>query len=293
MKDKYESYAQNFEDILASRFFNYIGRNLGVSYLDIGCGSPLRENNTAVFCLNNGFGIAIDAFDYSKMYSELRPNDMFIQALMVTESDDDIYFFPDSVNPHLSSTEGVSGPVVESSDLEKLSFVDAFRFTKMKLGQINFLNIDVETPILNLRTYLEETDFFPDLICLEVNRIGDIFDDDVFTQVTSEIEAIDDAMLGSKYKRVYFDGLNIFLLNFEKEVNREASRIFEVPVGRFDVECFSLFEARKRLYDLQTESNNLFREYQRASKNEIALQADNEKLKLLLVEAEKKCGDIK
>jgi FkbM family methyltransferase len=141
-----KSYAQRLEDYYLDRAFRDQAHGY---YVDIGAGHPVEDNVSYWFYLRGWRGLVVEPQEaLLATYSELRPGDVTDGSLIGrTAGETDFYVFP--------TLHGLSTMKPETADAAK-NYDDACRierrkvitladlFARHRLGQIDFLKVDVE-----------------------------------------------------------------------------------------------------------------------------------------------------
>ena len=171
---KRQSYSQFEEDKFIFNFFSNTKKGV---YVDIGCFHPIKYNNTALLYNNGWTGINIDINQTSiDLFNIVRKNDKNICAAVSDESGFTEFYFDhkfspiNSLNKEFSdySAKNFSKRKFTKKKVKKFIFHELIDEYKINLGNIDFLNIDVETHDFKVLKGINFNKYKPSLICIEL-----------------------------------------------------------------------------------------------------------------------------
>jgi len=141
------SYADDGEDIIASRFFLWPCKGV---YVDIGCNDPVDANNTYLFYQLGWRGVCIDANPrHAAAFAQHRPEDRFL-ACGVDDKEGELTFY------HIDAGDRVSSFDKSHADTWAKQFNTPYREEKIRvrpindiltdlgITQVDYLSVDVE-----------------------------------------------------------------------------------------------------------------------------------------------------
>ena len=109
------SYSQVAEDLLAAF---YLGKDRGVTYVNVGCLWPVEHSNTYFFYRRGGSGVCIDPNPMVKAaYEETRPRDCFVNCGVGSDAGMMTYF--QFANPVFNTFSAPRAAALQTADLEK------------------------------------------------------------------------------------------------------------------------------------------------------------------------------
>jgi FkbM family methyltransferase len=146
------SYAQEGEDILLKRIFEYRNINNGGFFVDVGAHHPQRFSNTYFFYKRGWNGINIDATPNSmKLFNELRDKDINLELAISDKQENLIYYLFNELALNSFDKE----LSLKRDKLEHYSIIEEKKIVTVRLDEIldkylpnnqeiDFLSIDVE-----------------------------------------------------------------------------------------------------------------------------------------------------
>ena len=160
-------YSQKKEELVIRQFFQ--DREGGV-FVDVGSAWPIRNSNTYYLEKHLGWsGVAVDALEhYAPLYAEKRPRTTFFAYVVTDENDGTETFYVARGLVGRSSTDetrlpkaGTSVPIeVPTTTLNAL-------LEKNGLGEIDFLNMDIEGGAPKALAGFDIAKYRPELVCIE------------------------------------------------------------------------------------------------------------------------------
>ncbi|MDX4067244.1 FkbM family methyltransferase [Aliarcobacter skirrowii] len=146
------SYAQEGEDILLKRIFEYRNINDGGFYVDVGAHHPQRFSNTYFFYKRGWSGINIDATPFSmKLFNELRERDINLEFAVSDVQDTLTYYMfnesaLNSFDKELSLKRNLLEhySIIETKNINTITLENILDKYLPKNQDIDFLSIDVE-----------------------------------------------------------------------------------------------------------------------------------------------------
>ena len=221
---KFESNAQNFEDILLWRCFKNIQ---GGKYIDVGAQDPDCDSVTKIFYDAGWSGINIEPSNqyYERLLANRRRDVNLNIGVSNVREKLEFYQIEDSglstfVKKYADGYEknGIKGEWRKIEVLTLNEVIDTY-FTS---NNIHFLKIDAEGFEIEIIQGLDLKKFRPWIILIEGVEPN--------TQ-QSNAYIWEDLLLKENYSNEYFDGLNYFYVSKEHE---ELAQNFKYPVGVFD-----------------------------------------------------------
>ena len=146
------SYAQEGEDILLKRIFEYRNINNGGFYVDVGAHHPQRFSNTYFFYKRGWKGINIDATPFSmKLFNELRERDINLEFAVSDKQETLTYYMfnepaLNSFDKELSLKRNLLEhySILETKNINTITLENILDKYLPKNQDIDFLSIDVE-----------------------------------------------------------------------------------------------------------------------------------------------------
>ncbi|MFY9107190.1 FkbM family methyltransferase [Aliarcobacter cryaerophilus] len=146
------SYAQEGEDILLKRIFEYRNINDGGFYVDVGAHHPQRFSNTYFFYKRGWKGINIDATPGSmKLFNELRERDINLEFAVSDKQETLTYYMfnepaLNSFDKELSLKRNLLEhySILETKNINTITLENILDKYLPKNQDIDFLSIDVE-----------------------------------------------------------------------------------------------------------------------------------------------------
>lgn len=151
-KSNRTSYSQAGEDALLRFLFNDFGLKR-ISYLDLGTNSPVFNNNTYWFYLNNSKGVCVEAdLDLVKIINKFRPRDKVIHAgVSISDENEALFYIFDQ-------------PALNTFDKNEVDI-------RLKSGSNKLLKT-INVPLLNVNDILN--DYFiqtPELLSIDIEGL--------------------------------------------------------------------------------------------------------------------------
>lgn len=224
----YESFAQNFEDVLLNRVFKDVTNGF---YVDVGACHPNFDSVTRLFYERGWTGLNLDPSDYyQQLLSKHRPRDINLKLAASSSSGELEFFEVTGTGYSALSSDAIeraerTGAAVKKSKVpvDTLSrILDKYAATKT----IDFLKIDVEGHERDVLVGLDLMRHRPKLILVEAVHPD--------TQAP-QWHLWENLLLEKGYVFVVFDGLNRFYID---QVHTEWLSVLQVAPNVFDGFCF-------------------------------------------------------
>ncbi len=123
-----KSYSFNGEDVILRR---YLPESIG-SYLDVGCGNPIRGNNTYYFYKKGWNGISIDPLNHLLLrHRVFRRRDRHIQGIVGNENSTGTFFEFEADDFSTSSVERYKELLDKGHRLRKKRFVNVIHLQEL------------------------------------------------------------------------------------------------------------------------------------------------------------------
>ena len=201
------SCSQVNEDTIVKKYF----KNKKGFYIDIGCGHPYKDNNTALLYRNGWKGINIDLSRINiDLFNLVRPNDQNLCEIISKKKEKIKYYIPN--NDPLS--------VETTADLKYLNFLkrihnnnyktkvgfaltwkDIIKKYKLKIKEVDFITIDIKGKDLEVLKLIDISKMKPTIIMIEAPFF--------LKKMRNEIKKY---LKGKKYKIINSNKLNLLFL---------------------------------------------------------------------------------
>ncbi len=220
----FQSYAQNFEDVMLWRALGHID---GGFYIDVGAQDPVLDSVTCAFYERGWRGINIEPVpEYYAALVAARPEDVNLQVVAVDAPGSvTLYSIPDTglstLDPTIAAMHAARGWKVQRLIVEQLTLAEICR--QHAPSDIHFLKIDVEGVERETLAGADWHAHRPWIVLVEA------------TLPNSPEEnwgPWEPILTGAGYRFVWFDGLNRFYVARERA--SELERHFRVPPNTFD-----------------------------------------------------------
>lgn len=178
VKQKYfkkrKSYSQFGEDKFIYNFFSNIKKGF---YIDIGCYHPLKYNNTALLYNAGWSGVNIDINQTSiDLFNIARRKDKNICAAISNETSLTDFYFDHKFSPinslsknfSINSSKKILNRNFTKKSIAKYTFHELTKKFDIKINNIDFLNIDVESHDFEALEGMDLEKNKPKLICVEL-----------------------------------------------------------------------------------------------------------------------------
>ena len=178
VKQKYfikrNSYSQFEEDKFIYNFFTNTTEGF---YIDIGCYHPIKYNNTALLFNAGWSGINIDINQTSiDLFNIVRKKDKNICAAISNETGSTDFYFDHKFSPinsinknfSLNSSKTILNRTFKKKKINRFTFNDLIKTHELKIRDIDFLNIDVESHDFEVLEGMDLQKYKPKLICIEL-----------------------------------------------------------------------------------------------------------------------------
>ncbi|PZO03510.1 MAG: FkbM family methyltransferase [Hyphomicrobiales bacterium] len=250
------SYAQNFEDVLLWRALKHVAAGF---YIDVGAADPREGSVTQAFYERGWRGINIEpeAFFAERLRTQ-RPLDLNIQ--MAAGAKPGKATFHRIAGTGLSTLSGEIAELHSGSDYPQSENVDVDITTVFDLWtsngspDVHFLKIDVEGSERSVLEGCRLDVFRPWIVVIEATK-----------PLSSELvrEEFEDLLLGHRYERCWFDGLNDWYIPQER--TKELIQHFQSPPNPFDnFVMSSLVDEIERRKGFQADAESIFAIHGRA-----------------------------
>jgi len=184
-----ESYAQEGEDILLKRLFEYRKISDGGFYIDVGAHHPQRFSNTYYFYKRRWRGINIDATpDSMKLFEELRDGDINLELAVSDEQKTLTYYMfnepaLNSFDEELSLKRGLIKHynIIDTKQIQTVRLDDILDEYLPKKQEIDFLSIDVEGFDVRVLKSNNWDKYRPKVVLIEV------LSQDIESMISSEV----------------------------------------------------------------------------------------------------------
>jgi FkbM family methyltransferase len=212
------SYSADAADLLAA---SIIGSDTGLTYVDVGCLYPRRQNNTFFFYERGGSGLCIDPNPaMASEYEKHRPRDVFLNCGVGSFASTLTYYM--HANPVFNTFSAERAALLEiqaqqSSRRKRigelqvpvLTLDEAIQTTKIgerESNQVDLMSIDVEGLELEVLAGFSATMVRPRLVVIEYIRRGAMAIEDV---------PLVEAMREKDYWLVAFTGHDLYFCRDE------------------------------------------------------------------------------
>ncbi len=216
------SYAQNLEDVMLWRVFGGIPKGF---YVDIGAQESIRDSVSFAFYKHGWNGIDVEPVaEYAERLRQDRPRNIVIEAVVTDNIEElkEIYCIPDTglstLDPQIAREHQAKGFEVVVRSVKTLTLDDVFSLHE---GEIHWAKIDVEG---HERQVIKSWSSAQRPWILVVEAVAPL------SRSGTELEW-EDLVFAKGYKRVWFDGLNIFYLH---EDHLDKIDLFAAPPNVFD-----------------------------------------------------------
>mgnify|MGYP006153893001 FL=1 len=168
-----KSCSQVNEDLIVKNYF----KDKKGFYIDIGCGHPYKDNNTALLCRNGWSGINIDLSKINiDLFNLTRPKDQNICAIISKKSEKIEYFVPNddplsvettTSKKYLQFLKKIHNNVYQTKVGFSLTWIDIIRKYKLKMQDVDFVTIDIEGKDLEVLKSINISKMKPKIIMIE------------------------------------------------------------------------------------------------------------------------------
>lgn len=217
------SYSQNFEDVILHRIFK--SKDKGI-YIDVGAYDPIEKSTTNLFYQRGWSGVNIDLCeDNIEKFNAFRPRDINICAAVGSHNGTEEYYVQPGTTRSTKLKELGESYVRRGLDVQtkNQSVTTLTQILKQhSVSEVDFLSIDVEGAekdvLLGLDfDYCMPTVIFAEATYPETNK--------------PNWEDWENILLDVNYECVYFDGLNRFYIQKDRE---QLKKLFSMPPNYFD-----------------------------------------------------------
>jgi FkbM family methyltransferase len=201
------SYAQNLEDVMLQRALSYVRNGC---YVDVGASLPDKESVSYAFYLRGWRGICIEPLGYEEEWRRLRPEDIFINAIVGERSGETTLHVYDKVREvSTASSDSIehwkrAGFLPDREIAVPVLTLNEILAKHLRGRTPHFMSIDVEGMEREVLSGLDLRKYRPWILMVEATIPG--------TPVPS-FEKWEPLIVDHGYRMVYFDGLNRFYLS--------------------------------------------------------------------------------
>ena len=172
------SYSMLGEDKFIKNYFRNKSKGF---YVDVGCYHPLDGNNTQLLYKKGWNGINLDINHYSiKLFNFLRKRDISIHSGISNKKSKLIMYYRKEINMLNTLDKKIAKMQFRNGYKKKNIQVNTLNYHiskhSKKIETIDFINIDVEGGELNVLKSLNFKTFKPQLVCIEIHNIKNMFD---------------------------------------------------------------------------------------------------------------------
>jgi FkbM family methyltransferase len=218
------SYAQNGEDVMLMRA---LGDVAGGFYIDVGAADPTIVSVTRAFYERGWHGVNVEpTVEHHRRLGEARQRDVNLSQPVSDHVAEELFYFCE--HPDLSTLIGdvaaaaaSGGQKSESRVLQTTTLAEICR--RFAPPVIHFLKIDVEGAEERVLRGADFRNYRPWIVVVEATHPNT----QIFSHATWE-----PILMDSKYRFVWFDGLNRFYLAEEKLDTLQHH--FDAPINVFD-----------------------------------------------------------
>ena len=235
-------YSQNFEDVYLWRCFRGVARGF---YIDVGACDPEFESVTKVFYDAGWSGVNIDPSKRAiTKFNHERSRDINIEAFAWSEDDLIITFYESSDAGRSTGVPAYQALLADDALHCRSVHVRSVTLDTVlsPLGElvIHFLKIDAEGAELEILKGINLSQWRAKIIVVEsVDPRG--------SQAPND-HAIEELLLGSRYQKVMFDGVNSYWCAEEAS---DLAVHFQLPPSCLDgIRPYQVVEARKQASDV-------------------------------------------
>lgn len=271
------SYAQNFEDVLLWRALKHVPAGF---YIDVGAADPRDGSVTQAFYERGWRGINIEPEPiYAERLRTQRPRDINIEIAAGAR--------PGRSTFHRIAGTGLSTFNRETAELHSKAGYSEYEDVEIEITtvfeiwtsngspDVHFLKIDAEGSERGVLQGYRLDVFRPWIIVIEAAK-----------PFSSEPvrEEFEDLLIGGRYERCWFDGLNDWYIAAERA--KELIRHFQLPPNYFDAFVpLSVIDERKLREKAQADAETMFAAHEKAQKRIEELETTFRALEASLAEA--------
>ncbi len=167
------SCSQVNEDTIVKKYF----RNKKGFYIDIGCGHPYKDNNTALLYRNGWTGVNIDLSKINiDLFKLVRPNDQNICEIISKKKKKIKYYIPNNDPLSVETTadkkylrflKRIHKNKYKTKIGLALTWRDIIKKYKLKFRKVDFVTIDIEGKDYEILKLIEISKMKPTIIMIE------------------------------------------------------------------------------------------------------------------------------
>lgn len=168
-----KSCSQVNEDTIVKKYF----KNKKGFYIDIGCGHPYKDNNTALLQRSGWTGINIDLSKINiDLFNLVRPNDQNLCEIISKKREKIKYYIPNNDplsvettadKKYLSFLKRIHKNNYKTKTGFALTWKDLIKKYKLKIGKVDFVTIDIEGKDLEVLKLIKISKMKPTIIMIE------------------------------------------------------------------------------------------------------------------------------
>ena len=201
------SCSQVNEDTIVKKFF----KDKKGFYIDIGCGHPYKDNNTALLHRNGWAGINIDLSSINiDLFKLVRPNDQNLCEIISKRKEKIKYYIPNNDplsvettadKKYLKFLKRIHRNNYKTKTGFALTWKDLIKKYRLKIEEVDFVTIDIEGKDFEVLKLIEISKMKPTIIMIEAPFF--------LKKMRNEIKKY---LKGKKYKILNSNKLNLLFL---------------------------------------------------------------------------------
>ena len=202
-----KSCSQVNEDTIVKNYF----KDKKGYYIDIGCGHPFKDNNTALLHRNGWTGINIDLSKINiDLFNLVRPNDRNLCEIISKKKEKIKYYIPNNDplsvettadKTYLKFLKKIHRNQYKTKIGLALTWKDLVKKYKLKIKKVDFVTIDIEGKDLEVLKLIEISKMKPTIIMIEAPFFLKKMRDEIKRYLTKE-----------NYKIINSNKLNLLFL---------------------------------------------------------------------------------
>ena len=201
------SCSQVNEDLIVKKYF----KDKKGFYIDIGCGHPYKDNNTALLYRNGWSGINIDLSKINiDLFNLIRPKDQNICTIISKKNEKIKYFVPNddplsvettTSKKYLNFLKKIHNNVYKTKVGFSLTWINITHKYKLKFKEVDFVTIDIEGKDLEVLKLINVSKMKPKIIMIEAPYF-----------LKKKRNKIKNYLKKNKYKIINSNNLNLLFL---------------------------------------------------------------------------------